>query len=578
MTGSPGVAFLGDVGIALTAALAGGLIARSLKLPALIGYLVAGILIGPHTPGFIADKDTVALVADLGVALLMFAVGVQFSLEELRHVRRTALIGGASQLLGTILLGLGLGSLLGWGLYGGLFAGCALALSSTAVLLRLLDERGELGTTHGQLMLGLLVMQDLSLVLMVTLLPALAATSSLLPTLGLALLKALAFLGVIVLLALHVVPALLDRITRTGSRELLLLASVCLCLGIGFLADKAGLGLPLGTFLAGIVLSKSPYAHEVFSQIRPLRDVFSSLFFVSIGMLLDPSFVIKNLGPVLATVATILLGKTLVTALSLRWLGWSGPTALRVALGLAQIGEFSFVLATLGTSRGLIPPQVSGVLLAAALLTLLLAPATYASAAPLCRVGRHWPLFGRWLRAPQHAPEHLASPPISAPRVVVLGGGRVGRYVAEALRAHKIAHLVVEFDTSAAARLRAGGSAVLYGDATEEAVLRHAQLSQAEQVIFTLPEAASTELALRHVRPLAPQATLIVRVHRGEDIPRMRSAGATQVIHGEFEAGAEVIHQTLDRLQVENAQVKSYLQHIREQRYRQEADSPRQNH
>jgi monovalent cation:H+ antiporter-2, CPA2 family len=388
MTGSPGVAFLGDVGVALSAALLGGLVARTLKLPVLIGYLVAGVLIGPHTPGLIADGVTVRTVADLGVALLMFAVGVQFSLEELHPIRRTAILGGMAQLLGTILLGLGLGSALGWGLYGGLFVGCALALSSTAVLLRLLEERGELGTKHGQLMLGLLVVQDLSLVLMVTLLPALATPVGLMSTLGLALLKAVAFLGVTVLLALYVVPKLLDRIAHTGSRELLLLASVCLCLGTGFLADRAGLGLPLGAFLAGIILSESPYAHEVFSQIRPLRDVFSSLFFVSVGMLLDPAFVARNLGAVLATVATILIGKTLLTALSLRWLGWSVQTALRVGLGLAQIGEFSFVLTTLGASRGLISPQISGVLLASALITLLLAPGVYASAAPLCRMAK----------------------------------------------------------------------------------------------------------------------------------------------------------------------------------------------
>ena len=574
MTGSPGVAFLGDVGVALGAALLGGLIARTLKLPVLIGYLVAGVLVGPHTPGLIADEVTVRTVADLGVALLMFAVGVQFSLDELRPIRRTAILGGAAQLLGTILLGLGLGSALGWGLYGGLFVGCALALSSTAVLLRLLEERGELGTKHGQLMLGLLVVQDLSLVLMVTLLPALATPVGLAATLGLALLKAVAFLGVTVLLALYVVPKLLDRIAHTGSRELLLLASVCLCLGTGFLADRAGLGLPLGAFLAGIVLSESPYAHEVFSQIRPLRDVFSSLFFVSVGMLLDPAFVARNLGAVLATVATILIGKTLITTLSLRWLGWSGSTALRVGLGLAQIGEFSFVLATLGASRGLISPQISGVLLASALITLLLAPAVYASAAPLFRLGRHWPLLKRWLRTPGVATESLPQPTVTSPRVVILGGGRVGRYIAEALRAHQVEHLVVEFDAAAAARLRDGGTPVLFGDATEEAVLRHAQLAHAERVILTLPEAASTELALKQLRPLAPNATLVARVQRGEDIPRMRAAGASQVIHGEFEAGVEVIRQTLSALQLPELHLEDYLNGIREQRYREPIEVP----
>lgn len=569
MKGSPGIAFLGEVGLALVAALFGGLVARALRLPLLIGYLLAGILVGPHTPGFIADTATVRTVADLGVALLMFAVGVQFSLEELRHVRKSALVTGTVQLLGMVGLGLGLGWALGWGLYAGLFVGCALVLSSTAVMLRLLDERGELGTNHGQLLLGILVFQDLSLVLMVTLLPALAQTEQLLPSLGGALLKATLFLGATALLALKAVPHLLDRVARTGSRELLLLTSVCLCLGTGYLADRAGLGLPLGAFLAGVVLSESPYAHEVFSQVRPLRDLFSSLFFVSVGMLLDPAFVARNLGAVLAVVAVILLGKTLVTALPLRALGWSGITAVRVALGLAQIGEFSFVLATLGAARGLIPPQTSGVLLAAALITLFLAPGVYASAAPLCRAGRHWPLFGRWLRATAPEPLRSSLPNALAPEVVILGGGRVGRYVAEALRAHGIAHLVVEFDAVAAGRLRDAGSAVLYGDVTEETVLQHARLKHARLVVLALPEATSTALALQRLQELAPQARIVVRVQRGEDIPVMRAAGATEVIHGEFEAGVAVIRTTLEHFTLPTETIESYLETTRESRYRQ---------
>lgn len=569
MKGSPGVEFLGSAGTGLIAALVGGLVARSLKMPLLIGYLIAGIVVGPHTPGFTADKAVVSTIADLGVALLMFAVGVQFSLDELKHVKKAALIGGGVQLVGTISLGIALGMALGWGLYGGLFVGCALALSSTAVMLRLLDERGELGTTHGQIMLGILVVQDLSLVLMVTILPALASTSSLLPTLGIALLKAAGFLGATVVLALKVVPSMLDAIARTGSRELLLLASVCMCLGTGYLADIAGLGLPLGAFLAGVVLSESPYAHEVFSQVRPLRDVFSSLFFVSVGMLLDPAFVARNWMAVLAVVGVILIGKTLVTALPLRALGWTGTTSLRVALGLAQIGEFSFVLATLGEARELIPKEVSGVLLASALVTLLLAPWVYTSAAPLSRAGRHWPILGPWLRGGSGAVEVVPTDSHGpAPRVVVVGGGRVGRYVAEALQTHNIPHLVVEFDANSAARLREGGTQVLYGDATEEAVLRHARLKSADLVILALPEATSTLLALRHIRTLSPEAKVIVRVHRGDDIPVMRAAGASQVIHGEFEAGVEVIQQTLDHLELPMETVDVYLDAIRQHRYR----------
>ena len=285
-------AFLFNLGIALGAALLGGLLARLLRLPVLVGYLLAGIAVGPHTPGIIASAATVKVVAKLGVALLMFAVGVHFSLDELRAVRRTALLGGGVQIVATVLLGLALGMAFGWGTFGGLFFGCALALSSTAVMMKVLEERGEIGTAHGKVMLGILVVQDLALVAMVVLLPALALFvqdgAGALSVVGWALLRAALFLAAVVLLATRAVPALLHLVARAGSREVFLLTVVSICLVTALAAEEAGLGIELGAFLAGIIVSETDYAHEVFAQVRPLRDVFDSLFFVSIGMLLDP--------------------------------------------------------------------------------------------------------------------------------------------------------------------------------------------------------------------------------------------------------------------------------------------------
>lgn len=379
--GHAGIGFLREVGVALAAALVGGLSARALGLPVLVGYLLAGLAVGPHTPGLVADAATVASVADLGVALLMFAVGTQFSLAELRHVGRVAVVGGGFQIAVTTLLGTLLGIALGWGATAGLFLGCALTLSSTAVMLKVLEERGELGTSHGRAMLGILVMQDLAVVPMVVLLPALAAVGgadgAAWTGIGMALGKALLFLGGTVLMATRVAPALMDRVARTGSRELFLLTAMCLCLGAGYAADRMGLGLPLGAFLAGMVLSESGFAQEVLAQIRPLRDVFAALFFVSVGMLLDPGFVLERWPVVAAVVATILVGKPVATLAGLRLAGVGGRTATLASLGLAQIGEFSFVLATLGTAKGLVPPEVAGVILAAALLTILATPLVY---------------------------------------------------------------------------------------------------------------------------------------------------------------------------------------------------------
>ncbi|MBC8136858.1 MAG: cation:proton antiporter [Fibrella sp.] len=572
-----GIEFLGQIGIVLVAALIGGLVARALRLPVLIGYLLAGIVIGPHTPGFIANEETVKTVADLGVALLMFAVGVQFSLDELNHVRRIALVGGGAQILGTVLLGLLLGIGFGWGLYGGLFLGCALALSSTAVMLKVLEERGELGSAHGNAMLGILVVQDLSLVLMIILLPALSAFSTegakALVGVGIALLKAVLFLLITVVMATRGAPALLNRVAKTGSRELFLLTVVCLCLVAGYAADQMGLGLALGAFLAGIVVSESGYAHEVFGQVRPLRDVFASVFFVSVGMLLDPAFVVANYLIITAVVLTILVGKSLLTMMALHLLGTPGRVVVLTGLGLAQIGEFSFVLATVGAARGLIEPEVSSVILSSALITILLAPFVFGAGGTVYQRALRVPLLAGLLNQPRSVDSTKIAEPggSEAPaRVLVLGAGRVGRYVSDALREKGVAHVVLDYDANASARLRENGVPVVYGDVTSETVLEKVTPRSAELAVIALPEAATTEMALRLLKQMAPDLPVVVRVHRGNDIPRMRAAGADAVIHAEFEAGTEMIRQGLDRLGFADKEVETYLDGVRSHRYREE--------
>jgi CPA2 family monovalent cation:H+ antiporter-2 len=577
--GGPGSEFLREFGLALIAALLGGLAARALRLPVLLGYLAAGLIVGPHTPGLTVDQATVQQVADLGVALLMFAVGVHFSLESLGAVRRTALIAGAAQIGGTILLGIPVGLLLGWGVYGGVFLGCALALSSTAVMIRILEERGELGTTHGSILLGILIMQDLSLIVMVALLPSLAdlrgGAGGALAGIGLALLKAGGFVGAALLLASRGVPALLGRVARTGSPELFLLTVVCLCFTAGVLAEWAGLGLALGTFLAGLVVSGSPFAHEVFARVQPLRDVFASLFFVSVGMLLEPAFLLRHWPAVLLVVCVILLGKALLTATAVWALGWHGRTAVLVGLGLAQIGEFSFVLASVGSGRGLIPGEVSGVILSAALITLLLTPFVYGGADRLYRRLSAVPVLARRLNRTPGDGEGEASvltPDVtgSAPHLIILGCGRVGRYVSDALRAKKVPHIAVDYDVASSERLREQGVPVVFGDASSEVVLEQTAPREARLAIVALPDAAVTQMAVRGLKRLAPDLPVVVRVHRGVDIPRLRAAGADAVIHAEFEAGVEMIRQALDRLEMPDVEVDAYIEQVRLFRYRQE--------
>jgi CPA2 family monovalent cation:H+ antiporter-2 len=445
-------------------------------------------------------------------------------------------------------------------------------------MLKTLEERGELGTAHGGVMLGILVVQDLSLVLMIVLLPALADLgtqgTAALASVGTALLKALLFLLVIVLLTTRGVPALLERIARTGSRELFLLTAICLCLVASFAADRLGLGIALGAFLAGIVVSESGFGHDVFAQVRPLRDVFASVFFVSVGMLLDPRFVAANWPVVTAVVLTILVGKSLVTMIPLHLLGWQGRTVVLTGLGLAQIGEFSFVLATVGAARGLIGQEVASVILSSALISILLTPFIYGGAGRAYQAAMGVPLLARLLG--QRASPVISSgtpPPHTekdAERVIVVGAGRVGRYVSDALRAKNMPHVVVDYDGNAAARLRENGARVVFGDATSDAVLEQAAPKRAELAIIALPEAATTEMVLRLLKQLAPALPVVVRVHRGVDIPRMRAAGADAVIHAEFEAGTEMIRQGLDRLGLGDAEVDAYIENVRQHRYRQE--------
>ena len=565
--------FLANLGVALLAAVVGGFVARSLKLPLLVGYLLAGIAVGPHTPGITAHVESVHAVAKLGVALLMFAVGVQFHLEDMLAIRRVALGGGGLQIASTIVLGWLVGLGLGWGHYGGLFLGCALALSSTAVMMRVMEERGELGTSHGTAVLGILVVQDLAVVLMVALLPSLAQVSqegaAALAAVGWSVLRSAVVVVLALVLALRVVPALLDRTARLNSQELFLIVVVCVCISAAYSAQLAGLSLEIGAFLAGLVISKSEYAQEVFAEIRPVRDIFASLFFVSVGMLLEPAFVVKHAASVGAVVAAILLGKALLSILAIYLMGAHGRTAVLAGLGLAQIGEFSFVLASMGAERKLIPAVESGVILSAALITIMTAPFVYGSAQSLYAKLNRNPAISRVLNRQRDKEPHDSHEGFQ-PRVVVLGCGRLGKHVSQALSSREIPHVVVDYDASVVARLRGAGVPVVYGDATSEVVLKAAVPASVELAVVALPEANMTPIAVRVLRRLWPCLPMVARVHHGVSIPKVRAAGATEVVHAEFEAATAIIRHGLAQLGCPVDETEEYIDQIRAVRYRRE--------
>ena len=531
--------------LAVLAACVGGIVAQRLGQPVLLGYLAGGVVIGPFTPGPTADVHTVQVLAEIGVAFLMFALGAEFSLAELRRLGRVVTLGGPLQILGTMALGPLLAPLVGLSVVQGIFFGGLLALSSTVVALKVLMARGELQTLHGRTALGLLLAQDIAVVPMVVVLPTLAGGGEgLLTELALAAIKALAVLLGAYLLGARAVPWLLSHVAIGRSRELFLLTVVGLALGTALVTSFAGLSLAFGAFLAGLVVSESEYRTQVVAEVLPLRDLFVALFFVSVGMLIDPRALFAQAALVALVAGVTMVGKVAIVLLAMFLSGLPGRAALLAGLSLAQVGEFSFVLARLGVDRGGIPPALFSLTLATALVSILLAPSLLRAGPPLLdRLERsRW--LGRWFRAPVDASAEAEGMDRHA---VICGFGRVGRELARALDRHGHPYLVVEYHPQIVRELRARAVPVVYGDAANPAVLEHAHLERARLLAVLIPDARAAELVTRHARTLHPDLDIVARAANADQVKGLREAGATEVVQPEFEAGVEVIRHALHR-------------------------------
>jgi|DewCreStandDraft_2_1066082.scaffolds.fasta_scaffold00472_4 CPA2 family monovalent cation:H+ antiporter-2 len=553
---------VGQLAVVLAAALAGGLLARALRLPTLLGYLAAGLLIGPYTPGFVTDIQQVQDMADLGVALLMFSLGAQLSFRELAGVRDVALFGGLLQVAGSTALGM----LVGWGL--GLDArasfllGAATAISSSSVALRLLEQRGEVGSLHGRVAVGLSLVQDLSLVPVIVIIPALAGQGentafALLLAAG----KAAGLLVAIYLLGTRVLPWLFRRVAATRSRELFLLTVVGLALGTAAVSFLLGLSLAFGAFLAGLLVSESEYTQETLAEVLPLREVFAVIFFVAVGMLIDPMVFREMPGTVLAIAAVAILGKLLmVTALVLAF-GYMLGTALRAGLALAQMAEFSFVVASLGLEAGLLTEEVNSALLGAVLLSIGAAPFLVGAAPGLLGMLQRLPLLGNLTR--ERMEVHIPAGTEMVNHVVICGLGEAGRELVSALMRRGFRFLVIEQDPAAIQWLRRLGVPYIYGDATSSQVLERAAVGQARVVAVTLPDVYAAETVVANARRLAPRADIIARGGGPESHQLLRRLGANEVVHPEFEAGLELVRHTLHRLGLSTLEIQALLQRRR---------------
>ena len=560
------LSLLENMAIVLGAALIGGMVARRLKLSVILGYLAGGIAIGPYGLGLVSDLEQIDTLATIGVVLLLFTLGIEFSLNAVRKMGKVAILGGIGQILATATLGLMAGWLFNWSLVEAVFFGFVIALSSTMIVIKTLMDRGELGSPHGRVMIGILLVQDLSVVPMLVIVPYLDQSGvALLSALGWAALKAVLFLGALLVLGFWGLPWLMRRLAGERSRELFLLSVVCLCLGAAFGTYYFGLSAAFGAFVAGLLISESEYAHQALADIVPLRDIFATLFFVSLGMLVDLDFATENPAMVGGVVAIIILGKFVICSF-IPWLfGYGGKTMLFVGSGLFQIGEFSFILAALALDEGVIPDDLYSLTLTSAAVTMLLTPFGLSLASALyyrlsqgARLSR---LFAPRLAlgSPSEASKELSG------HVVICGCGRMGRNLGRVLERRNFSRLVIDIDPRVIESLSAQGVPAIYGDASNPHILARAHLEKARVMVVTFADPIATELAVRNALKINPKLDVVARVHGDEEAGLLRDMGVAELVRPEFEAGLEIIRHTLHRFGLTTHEIQYIVNTLRDE-------------
>jgi CPA2 family monovalent cation:H+ antiporter-2 len=537
-----------------------GMLAVRIKLPVLVGYLAAGVLIGPATPGFVADVALASQLAEIGVMLLMFGVGLHFSLRDLLEVRAVALPGAVLQIAVATAMGMGLAHMWGWSLGAGIVFGLALSVASTVVLLRALEGRGMLDSFNGRIAVGWLVVEDLVTVLMLVLLPALSGAlggkgadgGPFWTTLAITLAQVGAFVAFMLLVGRKLFPWFLWRVARTGSRELFTLAVIAAAVGIAYGSSELfGVSFALGAFFAGMVLRESELSHRAAEESLPLRDAFSVLFFVSVGMLFDPAVLVDYPLQVLAVVAIVLFGKSLAAFLLVLVLRYPLNTALTVSASLAQIGEFSFILAALGRSLGLLPELGQNLILAGAIISIALNPLLFKAIEPLQRWLREKSDLARKL---ERSPDPLAELPMSVPherltgQVVLVGYGRVGKRIAESLAKQGVHFVVAEQNRERVDQLRRRDIAAVAGDAAEPVVLIQAHVARAAAMVIATPDTVKVRAMIETARALNPAIRCIVRSHNEQEAKLLREDTGGMVFVGEEELAASMERCVLDAL------------------------------
>ncbi|MFA5905288.1 MAG: cation:proton antiporter [Desulfobacula sp.] len=552
----------GDIIIIVMAAFLGGVIAQRLRQPLILGYILAGVVVGPYTGGItVSDIHEIEMLAEIGIALLLFALGLEFSFKELRPVRNIALIGTPIQILLTLVFGFSTGLAFGWPWMQSLWFGALISLSSTMVLLKTLENQGRIGTLSSRVMIGMLIVQDLAVVPMMIILPQLNDPRAGLPLLGMAAVKAVCFLLIMILLGTRLLPWVMKRITGWNSRELFLLATVAMGLGIGYGTYLFGLSFAFGAFVAGMLLSESEYGYQALSDIIPLRDIFSLLFFTSVGMLFDPGYLMENYRIIGLLVLIVMTGKGIIFGGLSKAFGYRNVIPLATALGLSQIGEFSFVLARVGISSDSISMDFYSLILTTTIISMFLTPFISGMTTPLYALRNRWgsPYIFQTINLPEDGLKD---------HIVIAGGGRTGKYIADVLQRIGVGFVILEFDSRRVDQLKTLGFPVIFGDAGQPVILEAAHIEKANLLLITTPAVVVAKAITSLVKKMNPALHIVARAGSVDQMKGFHNQGINHVVQPEFEAGLEFTRQALLHLDLPIEQIQQFTDDIRHELYR----------
>lgn len=563
------IPLLSDIVIILGLAVLVILLFQRFRLPSILGFLATGVITGPHGFGIIPDTHKIEVLAEIGVILLLFIIGMEFSLRSLALIKRTVLLGGATQVFCTTIIVALLLYLVKMELAKAVFIGFLFSMSSTAIVLKLLQDRGELNSPHGKVVLAILIFQDIIVVPMMLVAPLLAGgTQNITEALLIMVLKG-AFVIVFVLLsARYVVPRLLYQVAQTKSRELFILSVVVICFAVAWLTSSLGLSLALGAFMAGLIISESEYSHQATSNILPFREIFSSFFFISIGMLLDASFMVQHLPAILALTVIVVILKGTVATVAAGILQYPLRTSLMVGLAIFQVGEFAFILSRTGITYGLLTPEVYQYFLAVSLVTMALTPFFIQKYQPIAslisqKLGYPVPLVqASPNKNPGHDPLHRLED-----HVVIIGFGINGQNVAKAAKHARIPYVIVELDAIKVRRERQLGEPIVYGDAVHSMILHHIKIQQARVVVIAISDPEATKRIIASIRLISDKVYIIVRTRFVLEMGENYRLGADEVIPEEFETSIEIFTRVLAKYLLPRDQIEVFVNSIRADNY-----------